>query len=411
MSALSILPLVLVFLAPFPADRPADAFSLLTEVCHRYADAKSYHIEAVEEHTSTSELNRSWQKTMMTAIVMPSGRYRYEGTFAGGNAVLISDGKHEWEYVPGRKAYTQQSLADEDASKKMIHAPESIIARNAKEIARGLAQIASNLKSANYLPDETVTIKDKKFECYVINIAEADFKTHLPYATRQSTLWIDKDRLVIVKRTEQFNPIAKNPENPRPIFASDVLATFPVADLNAQEPDASFTFDPPKDTVLVSDFAAPDQGITLLMGKLAPQIRFRGPDGKITTLSSLQGKPVFLDFWASWCGPCNSAIPDLLKLHASTSSKGLTWIGIDNDSNPDAAEKFAKEQGIPWPNYHDIDGSMGAAFMRHTVPLGVLLDAKGQIIFYKPGYQVSELRGAIATLGPEFAAAVGTGEN
>ena len=119
------------------------------------------------------------------------------------------------------------------------------------------------------------------------------------------------------------------------------------------------------------------------MGKMAPEIRFRGPDGKVTTLSSLQGKPVFLDFWASWCGPCNGLLPDLLKLYSDTSSKGLAWVGIDNDANPEAAEKFAKEQSIPWPNYHDIDGSMGAAFERRTIPLGVLINAKGQIIFYK----------------------------
>ena len=410
MSALSILPLILAVLAPLQTDRPKDAFALVSEVCHRYADAKSYHIEAVEERTTSSELSRSWQKSMMTAIAVPGGRYRYEGVSLVGKALLISDGKQEWEYILGRKAFSQQSLGEDASAKKMVHAPESITARNAKAIVQTLAQIAGNLKSASYLPDETLIVGDKKLDCYVINISEADFKTHLPFATRRSKLWIDKERHFIVKRTERVEPIAKSPEAPWRAFTSDALTTY-IADLNAQEPDSSFTFDPPKDAVLVTDFAAPDQGITVLMGKLAPEIRFRGPDGKIFTLSSLQGKPVFLDFWASWCGPCNSAIPDLLKLHANTSSKGLTWIGIDNDSNPDAAEKFAKEQGIPWPNYHDLDGSMGAAFMRHTLPLGVLLNAQGKIIFYKPGYQVSELRGAIATLGPELAAAVGTGEN
>jgi len=411
MSLQIVLALVASFLTLWQADRPPDALALINKVSQRYAEAKSYHIEAIEERSATSELSRSWQKFMMTAIVMPDGRFRYEGFSTVGKSFLISNGKQEWEYIPGRKAYTQQNLPTESSATRPIHAPEGVIAQNAKQIVVSLAQIAGNLKSASYLPDEAIIFEDKKIDCYVVHVSERDFKAQRPFSARESTVWIDKARLVIIKRTEKVEPVTKNPDAPWRVFSSDVLTTYPVVDLNAQEPDSVFAFVPPKDAVRVEDFSAPDKGIGWLMGKLAPEIRFRGPDGKLTTLSSLKGKPVFLDFWASWCGPCNSAIPDLLSLYAKTLPQGLTWIGIDSDTNPDAAEKFARAQSIPWPNYHDADGSMGAAFLRQTIPLGVLLDANGKIIFYKPIYQVSELRGAIATLGPQFATAVGTGEN
>jgi len=238
----------------------------------------------------------------------------------------------------------------------------------------------------------------------LVHLSEADFKVHNPGAIRESTIWIDKARGVVVKRTEHSEPKATNAPFTRRVFTADVLTTYPIVDLAANEPTSTFTFTAPKDVVMVRDFGFGQPGLNLewLMGKLAPDVRFRGPDGTIRTLSSLEGKPVFLDFWASWCGPCNSAVPDLLKLYAETAPKGLTWIGIDNDANPDAAEKFMKEKGIPWPNYHDVDGTIGSAFERSMVPLGVLLDSKGKVIFYKGGYQVGELRGAIATLGPEF---------
>lgn len=308
MSALSILPLVLVVLAPLPADRPADAFTLLTEVCHRYADAKSYHIDAVEERTNSSELSRSWQKSMMTAIAVPGGRYRYEGVSLVGKALLISDGKQEWEYIPARKAYSQLSLPEDALAKKLVHAPESITARNAKSIIQTLAQIAGNLKSASYLPDETLTVGDKKLDCYVINISEADFKTHLPFAARQSRLWIDKERHYIVKRTERVEPIAKSPEAPWRAFTSDALTTY-VSDLNAQEPDSSFKFDPPKDAVLVTDFAAPDQGITVLMGSWRPKSASADPTEKSSRSAACRANPCSLISGQAGAGRVTARFP------------------------------------------------------------------------------------------------------
>ena len=129
------------------------------------------------------------------------------------------------------------------------------------------------------------------------------------------------------------------------------------------------------------------------------------------SLSSLRGKPVFLDFWATWCGPCKGMVPDLVKLYDETAPKGLVWLGIDNDENPEAAEKFISQQHIPWRNYHDLDGAMGAAFQRNGIPLGVLIDAQGTIKFYAAGYEMKDLQSAISKLGPEFESLTGASAN
>src|ERR1700722_7708790 len=69
------------------AGAPAkDALALLNQVSQRYADAKAYHIEAIEESTSSNELSRHWDKRLLTAIVTPDGRYRYEGRSSTGAA-------------------------------------------------------------------------------------------------------------------------------------------------------------------------------------------------------------------------------------------------------------------------------------------------------------------------------------
>lgn len=95
-------------------------------------------------------------------------------------------------------------------------------------------------------------------------------------------------------------------------------------------------------------------------------------------------------------------VPELKKLYAETASKGLLWVGIDSDEEASAAETFVKQEKVPWPNYHDDDGALGEALGRTAIPLGVLIDAQGKVIFYRTGYDISELRAAIAKLGPEF---------
>ena len=164
-----------------------------------------------------------------------------------------------------------------------------------------------------------------------------------------------------------------------------------------------FTFVAPHDAQLVEAFSSTVMGPRPEMaGKPAPELQFKAKNNAVIKLSGFRGKPVFLDFWATWCGPCKGMVPDLIKLHDETAAKGLVWMGIDNDENPDAAEKFVAKEHIPWPNYHDLDGTMGAAFQRGTIPLGILIDAQGAVRFYAAGYETKDLRSAISKLGPEF---------
>ena len=106
-------PLVLLLVSVLPqmasdAHR-SDALALLTEVSQKYADAKSYHIEAVEERISSGELQHSWQKTLFTAILAPGNRYRYGGRSGYAAAVIVSDGTTQWVYHLNEHRYTQSS--------------------------------------------------------------------------------------------------------------------------------------------------------------------------------------------------------------------------------------------------------------------------------------------------------------
>jgi thiol-disulfide isomerase/thioredoxin len=378
-----------------------DALALLTEVSQRYADAKSYHIEATEERTDSNELQRSWQKTLMKAIMMPGGRYRYEGRSGYGAAMYVSDGTTQWVYRVYEHLYTQKP-AEGESPKHRIIPSEEMPALSAQGLVRIMAHRVDHLKSAILLPDEMVSVGGKDVSCYVVRYTDEDLKTKRGDGKQDWTLWISKQYKTVVKTLSHEQTYLLPARIP---ISVETGVVYEVAELDQQEPAESFTFAVPSDAKLVDEF--PDTlrhnpDAARMLGNPAPELTLKS-GGKALSLSSLRGKPVFLEFWATWCAPCVELIPDLKKLYAETQEKGLVWISIDSDHDASTVAAFLTREHVPWPNYHDEDGSLGGAYQRAGIPLGVLIDAEGKITFYESGYEIPSLRAAIAKLGPQFA--------
>jgi thiol-disulfide isomerase/thioredoxin len=384
-----------------------DALALLNQVSQRYADAKSYHIEAIQEETSGNELQHSWQKTLLTAVVAPSGRYRYEGRSGYGAAVVVSDGATQWIYHLYEHLYTQHSAPIKYPTSGAIIPHEEESAMTAADIKDEMAGRAHRLKSATLLPDETIVVDGNSVECYVARYSDKDFKTRRSDLTENTTLWIEKSHLVVRKSLSRREAYMLTESSGRIPIREETTVVYPLVELDQAEPASSFHFVPPPDAKLVREFPNPFAGsqseTSELLGKPTPELRLPSLEGgRITLLSSFRGKPVFLEFWATWCTPCVDLIPELRKLYTETESKGLIWISVDDDEDADDAAKFMSREKLLWPNYHDTDGSLGKAFQREGIPLGVLIDAEGKVTFYKSGCEISDLRAAITKLGPQF---------
>ncbi len=393
--------------SPPKGSSAGDALGLLTEVGQRYADAKSYHIEAVEERTHSNELRHSWNKSLLKAIVAPGGRYRYEGRSDLGTTVLVSDGKTQWDYHVEEHEYTQSPVPP-TADKHRNIVQEEMAAENAKDLADRTVHLAKALKSASWLPEETISVNGHPIECYVVHFGEDDRKTRHHDGKQEETVWIDKSRKIVVKalkREDTYFMIGSHTHIP---IVAETTTLYPIVELDQQEPASTFTFVAPADAKLMVEFpnqfarhSSPGQA-TDLLGKPAPELPLKSASGEVTKLSSFRGKPVFIEFWATWCEPCVDLMPELTKLYGETADKGLVWLSIDNDEDPSEAEAFITREHIPWRNYHDEDGSLGDAFHREGIPLGVLIDAEGKITFCAVGYEIADLRAAIAKLGPQF---------
>ena len=130
-----------------------------------------------------------------------------------------------------------------------------------------------------------------------------------------------------------------------------------------------------------------DEGNTEV-GEPAPNFAFFLPDGRGADLASLRGKPVVLNFWATWCGPCRAEMPDLVALHGGNADVVVLEVNVREEL--DAIEKFAAEFGMMMPVVQDQEGAIGRAYGVRNMPTTVFIKADGTIGARWPGLLAGE---------------------
>ncbi len=120
------------------------------------------------------------------------------------------------------------------------------------------------------------------------------------------------------------------------------------------------------------------------IGAVAPEIKLNNPEGETIALSSLKGKYVLIDFWASWCRPCRAENPNVVKSYNKYKDKGFTVFSVSLDSNKDRWKKAVEQDKLAWP-YHvsDLKGwrtEVIDSYRFSSIPFTVLIDKEGKII-------------------------------
>jgi cytochrome c biogenesis protein CcmG/thiol:disulfide interchange protein DsbE len=117
-----------------------------------------------------------------------------------------------------------------------------------------------------------------------------------------------------------------------------------------------------------------------LVGKRGPTFSVRTFDGQTLSSRSLAGKPVLVNFWNSWCIPCQQELPSLLQFeqrHAGDTSFAL--LGVVRDDTTEAARQYAAAEGMTWPLAADPGSSLALAFGTRGQPETYAISPSGVI--------------------------------
>lgn len=128
-----------------------------------------------------------------------------------------------------------------------------------------------------------------------------------------------------------------------------------------------------------------------LLNKPAPNFTLRTADGKVVTMRSLRGRPVVLNFWATWCPPCLTEHPNLLHAWRKYGAKGVAFVGITIRDSAAAARAYQRKHGGAWPALQDPGQRTAINYGVTEPPETFLIDRRG-IVRYKA-------TGAVATGG------------
>lgn len=132
------------------------------------------------------------------------------------------------------------------------------------------------------------------------------------------------------------------------------------------------------------------------VGGEAPDYAAQTLDGRPGALAQLRGRPVLLNVWATWCGPCRQEVPALEALHRAYGPRGLQVVGVSIDQGGQEGEirDFMREFEATYDVWLDPDGEVTTTFSTIGVPNTFLIDADGKVLW--------KHMGAVAADDPEL---------
>ena len=119
------------------------------------------------------------------------------------------------------------------------------------------------------------------------------------------------------------------------------------------------------------------------IGSVLPDFKQNDVNGKAVSLSSLRGKYVLVDFWASWCGPCRAENPNVVKTYNQFKGKNFTVLGVSLDQDKTRWLEAIKKDGLNWTHVSDLkywNNEVAVQFGIQSIPASFLIDPNGVII-------------------------------
>jgi peroxiredoxin/cytochrome c553 len=140
----------------------------------------------------------------------------------------------------------------------------------------------------------------------------------------------------------------------------------------------------------VAVVAAPRPAVAIAAGDTAPAFTLAGLDGRPVSLAAERGRVVWLDFWASWCGPCRQSFPWMAQMQQRHGARGLRVVAVSVDTNLEDARRFVSRTNAPFPIGLDPSGELARTYAVRTMPTSVLIDGSGRVLAVHSGFKAAD---------------------
>ena len=129
---------------------------------------------------------------------------------------------------------------------------------------------------------------------------------------------------------------------------------------------------------------------TLPVGQPAPDFTLRSLDGEPVRLADLRGKPVLIEFWATWCPPCLMAMPHIQQMHDRYSGQGLQVLALSTDYDPGEVRDWMRRNSLSLPVLM-CDGETQMRYRAGSIPRTYLLDGEGTVRHASTGFSEASM--------------------
>jgi thiol-disulfide isomerase/thioredoxin/outer membrane lipoprotein-sorting protein len=324
-----------------------------------------------------------------TVALQNPGKASIDLQLGGGGNLLVSDGDSTWTYRPSTKTYTKIAAAQ---------TPDGVAANLAVLDVLGFFADSRTTKTAR---EESITIDGQTYDCWVLT-SSVKIPVQAAMGGQLSegimTSWIDKNLLVEVQEEITYSLRLAPAAGAEPLeYRSRIRQVTRGLKVNQPVRPDLFAFTPPADAREQSPQSAGNR--VDLTGKEAPSFRGVSLDGKAYSLDALKGKPILLDFWASWCGPCLRSMPVVERLHHDYQQQGLVVLAVDVGETREVVEKFLKTKSVPYPVIMGDEAGIPSAYGVSAFPTFVMIGPDGKVAATQIGFNESTLPGIVGGAG------------